>query len=237
MVTRVDLEPAYVLHARAYRETSQLLELFTHSHGRIGVVARGARRPKSKFRGLLNPFQPLRISWSARDELGTLRDAEPAEMTPDWGSRQLMAGFYVNELLMRLLQRGDPHPLLFSLYTSMIGEMGDGQRLEGALRRFELFLLREIGYALNLETDSVRHLALDPAAHYRFDVDAGAVPVEAPDGDGLIFTGAELLAIGREEFSEGIGRRAAKRLLRHVIAYHLGERGLETRRVAAAMKR
>jgi len=149
----VNLEPSYVLHARSYRETSLLLEVFSHQHGRLGMVARGARRPKSVFRGLLDPFQPLRLSWSGRGELQTLRDAELAGTAVSLKGDRVLAGFYLNELLIKFMQRDDPHPQLFALYTQTIADLA-GDAVEPVLRRFELGLLRESGYALNLEADA-----------------------------------------------------------------------------------
>ncbi len=235
--SRVDLEPSYVLHARAYRETSQILEIFTAGFGRIGLIARGARRPKSAFRGLLNPFQPLRLSWSGRGELLTLRDADLGGIAADLVGDQVMAGFYVNELLMKLLQRGDPHPELFVHYATLIAQVGQGEALELLLRRFELQLLSEIGYALDLERDAVNHVPLRPDQYYEFRVEDGAVPAIDGESDGSVFSGATLLAIGRMELDNENQLRDAKRLLRSVLNYHLGNRGLQTRRVAAAMKR
>jgi DNA repair protein RecO (recombination protein O) len=234
---RVDLNPAYVLHARAYRETSQILEVFTADHGRVGLIARGARRPKSSFRGLLNPFQPLRLSWSGRGELATLRAADLGGIAPDLSGDRVMAGFYVNELLMKLLGRSDPHPELFAHYISLIAGIGRGELLEPLLRRFELRLLGELGYELNLDEDSVTHQPLQPDQNYEFRVEEGAVPVSTGGPAGLVFSGATLLAIGRMEFADENHLRDAKRLLRSVLNHHLGDRGLQTRRVAAAMKR
>jgi DNA repair protein RecO (recombination protein O) len=234
---RVDLNPAYVLHARAYRETSQILEVFTADHGRVGLIARGARRPKSSFRGLLNPFQPLRLSWSGRGELATLRAADLGGIAPDLSGDRVMAGFYVNELLMKLLGRSDPHPELFAHYISLIAGIGRGELLEPLLRRFELRLLGELGYELNLDEDSVTHQPLQPDQSYEFRVEEGAVPVSTGGPAGLVFSGATLLAIGRMEFADENHLRDAKRLLRSVLNHHLGDRGLQTRRVAAAMKR
>ena len=234
---RVDLNPAYVLHARAYRETSQILEVFTADHGRVGLIARGARRPKSAFRGLLNPFQPLRLSWSGRGELATLRAADLGGIAPDLSGDRVMAGFYVNELLMKLLGRSDPHPELFAHYISLIAGIGRGELLEPLLRRFELQLLSELGYELNLDKDAATHQPLQPDQSYEFRVEEGAVPVSTGGPAGLVFSGATLLAIGRMEFADENYLRDAKRLLRSVLNHHLGDRGLQTRRVAAAMKR
>lgn len=232
---RIDLEPAYVLHARSYRETSLLLEVFSLRHGRIGLIARGARRPKSALRGLLDPFQPLRLSWSGRGELQTLRDAELGGLAAQLHGDRVLAGFYLNELLLRFMQRHDPHPDLFALYAQTVGELCSGE-VEPLLRHFELGLLRESGYALNLEADAVTHAPLDAGAMYDFVPEQGAVAAHSEDY-GLRFTGAELLAIGHGQFADAAVRKAARRLLRAVINSHLGDRGLRTRRVAAAMKR
>ena len=110
---RVELEPAYILHTRSYRETSQIIEVFTPGFGRAGLVAKGARRPKSAFRGILNPFQPLRVSWSGRGELATLTQAEAVSVADVMPGSSVMAGFYVNELLLKLLQLQKAHVLTF----------------------------------------------------------------------------------------------------------------------------
>jgi len=237
----VDLEPAYVLHARGYRETSQIVEVFTHRHGRMGLVARGARRPKSAYRGLLNPFQPLRLSWSGGGELLTLRDAEMAGMAVALRGDAVLAGFYLNELLIRFMHRNDPHPDLFVLYAHTLDDLYSTADVEPVLRRFEISLLAEAGYALNFSNDAIRNEPIVPDCFYEFDPEQGAVKISAPGPvaqlDGLSFSGSELLAIGRDDFSGSEVRRAARRLLRHVINSHLGERGLRTRKVAAAMKR
>jgi DNA repair protein RecO (recombination protein O) len=240
---RVDLEPAYVLHARSYRETSQLLEVFTHQHGRLGLVARGARRPKSPYRGLLNPFQPLHISWAGRGELQTLRDAELAGLAVELGGDAVLSGFYLNELLLKFMQRSDPHPQLFALYSQSLADLGaahsDGSiSLEPVLRQFEIGLLAEAGYALNLATDAINHEPLQADCVYEFLPEQGAVALEAGRAsDRMCFAGEQLLAMGRHEFSDPEVARAARRLLRYVINSHLGESGLRTRKVAAAMKR
>jgi DNA repair protein RecO (recombination protein O) len=233
---RIELEPAYILHTRAYRETSQILEVFTAGYGRVGMIARGARRPKSGFRGVLNPFQPVRLSWSGRGELVTLTQVEPGGAGTQLGGAGVMAGFYVNELLLKLLGRGDPHPDLFAHYASLIAGLVEAAPVEPLLRKFELRLLYEIGYAPNLREDGINHEPLDPLSTYRFSAESGAVPATHDDDDEL-FTGAVLLGIGRMEFDSEANLKAAKRLVRSVLNFHLGDRGLNTRRVASAMKR
>jgi DNA repair protein RecO (recombination protein O) len=241
-VARVELEPAYILHTRPYRETSQILDIFSQRHGRAGLVARGARRPKSPFRGILNPFQPLRISWTGRGELATLTQAETIGAGGVLPGSAIMAGFYVNELLMKLLHRHDPHTDLFAHYSSLVGDLATkapatGESVEILLRKFELELLQEIGYALNLEQDAVYQQPLRNEQRYEFRVEQGAVPVDYEGTEGMCFTGAELLRIGQLELTDAHSLRKAKQLLRYVLDYHIGDRGLQTRRIAAAMKR
>ena len=236
-MVRVEFEPAYILHTRPYRETSLILEVFTPGYGRTGLVARGARRPKSPLRGMLNSFQPLRLSWSGRGELATLAQAEQGGHSRQLQGDAVMAGFYVHELLLKLLQRHDPHPQLFGHYATLLANLADGHPVEKLLRIFELELLREIGYALSLDTDAHSHEPLQADQLYVFRPDQGAVPTGHQNSDELYFSGAELLAIGRLELDDPAGLRNAKRLLRHVLDFYLGGKLLETRRVVSAMKR
>jgi DNA repair protein RecO (recombination protein O) len=234
----VDSEPAFILHARNYRETSQLLEAFTHNHGRIGLVAKGARRSKSPFRGALRLFQPLSISWSGRGDLATLRIAECSTSANNLVGTALMAGFYVNELILTLLHRSDPHRDLFAHYTALLAGLADAaDDVEVVLRRFEMALLSEIGYGLSLDRDSVHHAELSPSQRYEYRVERGPVPVDATSDSDMVFTGVELLAIGRGDFAEQETLSSAKRLLRNVLEHHLGGRPLKTRKVFASMKR
>jgi DNA repair protein RecO (recombination protein O) len=236
-MVRVDLEPAYILHTRPYRETSLILEIFTPDHGRAGLVARGARRPKSPLRGILNPFQPLRLSWAGRGELATLAQAEQGGVSRELRGDAILAGFYVHELLLKLLQRHDPHPRLFGHYATLIASLSDGEPVEKLLRTFELELLREIGYALSLDRDALTGEYLEPDRLYVFRPEQGAVPAEPGHAAEICFSGAELLAIERLELNDIDSLRNAKKLLRHVLDYHLGSNLLQTRRVTGAMKR
>ena len=235
--TRVDLEPAFILHSRAYRESSELLDVFTAGHGRVSLVAKGARRPKSSLRGLLNPFQALKLSWSGRGELGTLREAESTSVAAQLSSERVMAGFYINELLIKLLHRHDAHPELFFHYASLVADLGSSSELEPLLRKFEISLLREIGYELNLEVDAINHEPLVDTQLYDFQLTHGAVPTEQAADNSLCFSGAVLLRISRMEFDDQDTLSSAKRLLRSALNFHLGDRGLQTRKIAVAMKR
>jgi len=234
----VESQPAYILHAKPYRETSQLLEVFTRDHGRIGLVAKGSRRPKSRLRSALQLFQPLSISWSGRGELMTLRMAEVIASADNLSGETLMSGFYINELVLKLLRRGDPHRDLFVHYAATLGLLAEApEDIEATLRRFEVALLDEIGYGLNLQHDAVAHDPLRPEQEYEYLVEKGPVATVSRQGSAMVFNGAELLAIGQGDLSDADVRRSAKRLLRTVLEHHLDGRPLKTRDVFARMKR
>jgi DNA repair protein RecO (recombination protein O) len=237
------VELAYVLHTRPWRETSTLAELLSVSEGRIGVVARGARRGRRGAVSPLRPFVRLRCSWGGRGELRTLTAAEPEQAIALAGDA-LFAGLYLNELLMRLLQRQDAHPELFLLYARALTRLGAGaSELEPALREFERGLLDELGYGFPLEIDTTGAPILADR-RYRFVVDGGLAPVatggveraDVAEGDptgesagDALFPGSRLLAFAEGDFREDATRRAAKRLMRLALAPHLGDRPLHSR--------
>ncbi len=237
-IERVDLASGFVLHARRWRETSELLEVLTRQHGRVSLLARGVRRPRSGLRAILQPFQPLSLSWSGRGGgLMALRAAESDGRAASLSGGALMAGFYLNELLLRFLQRADPHPQLFDSYVQTLEALATAPAPEAALRRFELRLLAEAGYGLNLDHDASSGERLQPARSYTYVVERGPVPATAGTPMELTFSGAELLAIGEGVFTDRDCLSAARRLLRAVLHHHLGGRPLRTREVFAAMRR
>jgi DNA repair protein RecO (recombination protein O) len=236
-VERVEMEAAFLLHARPYRESSQICEVLSQQHGRVGVVAKGARRPKSPWRSALQPFQPLQMSWSGRGSLYTLRAAEPSSPPIRITGLAIMSGYYLNELLIELLHRRDPHQDLFAHYGAALAALGRGEEPEAVLRRFEVALLSEIGYALVVDQDVVERQPLAAERYYDYVVDRGPVPVsDRSDGD-LVFRGADLLAIGRCDFGDPRQLKNAKRLLRPVLHWALGGKVLKTRKVLASMMR
>lgn len=237
---RVEFEAAFLLHARPYRESSQIIEVLGQNHGRIGLVARGSRRPRSRWKQTLRPFQPMRMSWAGRGTLQTLGAAEATACPLELAGMRLMAGWYMNELLIKLLHRGDPHPDLFAHYGAALAALSDGEVVEPVLRRFELVLLAEIGYGLVTDRDAVDAQPLRPDRMYTYVADRGPVPAAAGAGDGcdngLVFSGADLQAIGRGVFDRPERLLGAKRLLREKLNWCLGGRSLKTRRVIAAMR-
>jgi DNA repair protein RecO (recombination protein O) len=238
---RVEGQPAFVLHARAYRETSMLLEVLTREHGRLGLVARGVRRERTRLpRGQLQPLQPLLIGFVLRGELGTLTGAEPAATLPGPGGDALLAGIYVNELVLRMTGRADPHPRMFDAYAECVAALArrdiggvresaagdsDVRRARDAtgwtLRRFERDLLAELGYALPLRRVAGSGAAVGSASTYAYDPEAGPLETRVP-GDSLRVRGSALLALADDVRPDAADLEQLRRLMRAVIRHHLG---------------
>lgn len=234
---RVEMEAAFLLHSRPYRETSQLLEMLSQGYGRVGLVAHGSRRPKSRWKNALRPFQMCQISWSGRGALYTLRAVEPCAPAAQVNGMQLMAAYYMNELLMLLMHRGDPHPNLFAHYGGALAGLANHEDTGLVLRRFELALLAEIGYAIVADHDVVEEKPLEPERKYEYVIGRGPVPVPETCHNELVFRGSELLAIVRGDTLDEQQLKSAKRLMRAVLNSVLGDRPLKTRQVLAAMQR
>ena len=232
---RVALAPAYLLHQRAWRETSKLLEVWSRDHGRIGLVARGVRRPNSPQRSLLQPFTPLLVSWSQRGELGNLGAAESAGRQTILKGRPLMAAFYMNELLLRLLPRQDAHASLYDAYARTLEALA-GEKPAAALRLFEIQLLSSIGYGLNLEQTSAGE-GIDAGQDYLYDLDAGPRPAQGRKGPGVPVSGRALLALSDGTLDDADDLKAAKRLLAAALELHLDGRALKTSGVMRALAR
>lgn len=233
---RVQQQPAYVLHHRPFRDSSQILDLVTRDHGKIALVARGSRGSKSRLAGLLRPFLPLTVSWVARSDLGTLTGAEAAGAPLGLRGDALLSAFYVNELLLNFLHRHDPQPEIFELYEQVISVLGSTSDISVSLRSFELELLSLLGYAVNVEHVAGTQQDLDPEQNYDYRVEQGPVPVDRAEGR-LVFSGAILSSIQAQAFEDPGVLRAANRLLREVIAHHLGGKELKSRKVLMELHR
>jgi DNA repair protein RecO (recombination protein O) len=218
---RVEQQPAFVLHARPWRETSLLLEVLSRDHGRVGLVARGCRRERPhRPRTLLQPLVPLSLSWSGQGELATLGAAEASGPALALSGSALLCALYVNEVVARLLPRHDPHPALFADYLDTLRRLARGESEAWTLRRFERDLLAHLGYGLSLEYDAESGAPLDPEREYAYRLETGPLPWRGPQ-DGLRLRGRALLALvaDREPAAEDLA--ALKRLLRALIAAHL----------------
>lgn len=233
---RITNEPAWLLHHRPYRDSSTILDILSEEHGRLALVARGSRRAKSRLAGILRPFLPLQLSWVARSDLGTLTGAEIFGRPVSLTGEALLAGYYVNELLIYLLHRHDPQPEIFRAYAATVARLQAEPGLQAVLREFELELLRLLGYALQLDHDAATGEALEPAA--RYDYRPGQGPAQVGERRGpMIFSGTELIAVRNREFTDPDVVRVAGRLLRHVLAFHLGGKELKSRKVLQEMRR
>ncbi|MBS1188887.1 MAG: recO [Rhodocyclaceae bacterium] len=227
---KVDAQPAYVLHTYPFRETSLIVEAFSRDFGRIALLARGARRPRSAVRGLLMAFQPLELSWAGKGEVLTLMKAEWQGGQPLLVGQALFCGYYLNELLIHLLPREDPHERLFERYSQMLGSLGNdpaGKVSEPELRRFEKALLQELGYGLTLNVDSAG-TPVEVDAFYAYEIEQG--PVRQEQG-GQAVRGQTLLDLAAENFSDPRTRVEAKQLMRSLMAYYLGGAELATRKI------
>jgi len=228
---RTEREPAFVLHSYPYKETSLIVEAFTRHRGRVGLLARGARRPRSAIRGTLLAFHPLRLSWSASTELGTLTAAEWSGGQAALAGPGLMCGFYINELLLKLLPREDAHEALFDAYADSVARLSAREDHAAVLRGFERRLLTELGYAPLLERDAGSGLPVDPARRYAYEPERGPLATEAAAGQSLTVGGQTLLDIARDDYSRADTRDEARRLMRWLIAARLAGQTLHTREV------
>jgi len=230
---RVLLEHGFVLHQRAYRNTSQLLECLTEQHGRVGLVARGSRRAASGQRALLQPFVPLRLSWLKRGELGRLTHVEAAAASCELEGQHLLAGYYANELLLRLTARDDPNPEVFSCYSRCLAELAETTVVARPLRVFELGLLHALGYGIELDSDTASGEPLKPETRYIFEIEQGLRRVADIDAhaDADVYIGRDLIALREQRLDDDGSLRSAQRLLGRVLRAHLGERPLKSRLV------
>jgi DNA repair protein RecO (recombination protein O) len=233
MRRRTDREPAFVLHSYPYKETSLIVEVFARHRGRVGLLARGARRPRSAIRGTLLAFHPLRLSWSASAELGTLTAAEWSGGQPALQGQSLMCGFYLNELLLKLLPREDAHERLFDAYAESLARLAAGADHAAVLRGFERRLLTELGYAPLLERDAATGMPVQSAVRYAYEPERGPLAGDGgrPGAEALTVSGQTLLDMARDDYARRETREEARRLLRRLIGARLGGQSLHTREV------
>jgi DNA repair protein RecO (recombination protein O) len=227
MSERVDQEAAFILHTRPWRETSLIVDVLSRHHGRLGLVARGARRQASSLKARLVSFQPLHLSWFGKGALRTLHGAEWQGGGLNLRGHGLMCGFYLNELLLRLLPEGDPHETLFDHYQATLAQLNLQPDVEPVLRRFELDLLSELGYAQPLG-HTAEGAALQPGARYGYAYGVGVVP---PRKDEPGYLGKTLLDLARGDLSHPATLAEGKLLMRGLLAHYLGDKPLATRQL------
>ena len=227
--SRVEHEPGYLLHSYPWRETSLIIEIFTRDFGRIALVAKGAKRPTSHFRGVLTEFSPLLFAWSGRAEIKTLVRVEWCGGLAPLRGQGLLAGFYLNELLVRLLARGDAHEDLFADYGQALARLARTESTAAVLRSFEVALLREVGWLPPLDRCS-EGAAIEPLGLYRIEANRELVRTEQ-SGDDVCIRGSTALAMADGRFDDPQTAAEAKAALRQLIRYHLEGRPLNTRRI------
>jgi DNA repair protein RecO (recombination protein O) len=240
-IHKQDNQPVYVLHTYPFKETSLVVELFSQQFGRLAAVAKGARRPHSAMRGMLQSFQMLSGAWSGKNELKTLHSL-------DWNAgltllkgEALMCGFYMNELLLRLLPREDAHESLFEYYDSTLKTLAkeqtlidsqsptDGKSLAITLRRFELKLLQEMGYAVPLITDENDGTIIVDKV-YRYEAEYGACDINATK-NGVQLNGKTLLNMANDDYTDSQTQNQSKQLMRYLLAHYLGDKPLYTKQL------
>lgn len=228
---RIAEQPAFVLHSYPYRETSLIIDVLSRDHGRLALVAKGAKRPHSALRGVLQTFQPLALSWSGKSEMRTLTGAEwVGGMLPLTGDA-LLCGFYVNELLVRFCAREDPHPQLFHHYVVTMTRLAHDEPPVQVLRSFERVLLRETGYALALDR-TVARKAVVAEGRYVFDPERGVreasddLPAQWP-----VVSGQTLLDMEQDDYHRAQTVAQSKTLMRFLLNTYLGGTPLATRQI------
>ncbi|MEO5932459.1 MAG: DNA repair protein RecO [Duganella sp.] len=228
--TKVAGQPAFVLHSYPYKETSLIIYLFTRDFGRVALIAKGAKRPHSQLRGVLQTFQPLSSSWVGKSELRTLTDAEwvggmlPLEKTA------LLCGFYLNELLVKLLARDDAHPALFDHYVATLNQLAHNEPAPIVLRKFERALLRETGVSADLSRCTATRAPVRADVVYVVDPERGPRPERAADQSPRV-SGKTLIDMEREDYQDAATQSQSKQLMRFLLAHHLGGAPLNTRQI------
>lgn len=227
---RVLDQPGFVLHSYPYKETSLIVDVLTRDHGRLPLIAKGAKRPHSRLRGALQTFQPLQLAWNGKSEVRTLVSAEWVGGLRPLEGAALLCGFYLNELLVKLLARDDPHAMLFDHYVSALNQLAHDEPAGIVLRKFELALLKETGVAGSLLRCSGDGEPVSPERHYVFEPEHG--PREALPGDKIpVVAGQTLIDMEAGDYADPATQQQSKFLMRHLLAYHLGGVPLNTRQI------
>lgn len=227
---RVANQPAFVLHSYPYKETSLIVDVFSRDHGRVALVAKGAKRPHSKLRGVLQTFQPLAMGWSGKSEVRTLTAAEWLGGMLPLEKAALLCGFYLNELLVKLLARDDPHPALFDHYVAALNRLAHQEAAPIVLRRFELALLKETGVSGDISVDAQSREPVAPEAWYVVDPERGPRLARTADTWPRV-AGKTLHDMEHGDYADAATQSQSKFLMRFLLAHHLGGAPLNTRQI------
>lgn len=228
--TRINSQPGFVLHSYPYKETSLIVDVLTRDHGRIALVAKGAKRPHSTLRGVLQTFQPLSISWSGKSEVRTLISAEWIGGLLPLEKSALLCGFYLNELLVKLLARDDAHPALFDHYVATLNQLAHDEPAPIVLRKFERALLKETGVSGDFRTCTTRNEKIIIDQTYVVEPERGPRPARPSDTSPRV-SGKTLLDMENEDYSDAVTQTQSKFLMRFLLAHHLNGAPLNTRQI------
>jgi len=229
---RVQDQPAYILHHRAFRDTSQILDIITPDHGRLSLMSRGSRATKSRLKSTLQAFRPLIISWSGKGEMPTLISAESqAVKSLTLSGKALPSAFYINELIIKLLHKHDVNERLYYLYESIIRLLSDKYEIEPVLRSFEKQLLEELGFGLNLSVDSQTGNAILENEEYAYYLEQGPVNLSSVYDESYVLklSGKSLLDLDANTLNSTQSLKDAKRLMRVILNYYLDGRAIKSR--------
>lgn len=231
---KVERQAAFVLHTRPYRETSLVVEAITRDYGRIALVAKGVRRPRSAMRGVLMAFQPLEMTWSGKGEVVTLHSAEWQGGQPLLAGRALLCAYYLNELLINLLPREDAHEQVFDHYAQTLQSLAhateENALYSASLRCFEKSLLAELGYGLLL-THDVSGAPIEPGRRYLYEMESGPRALADSSAAAGTISGQTLLDMSAESFVNPVTLSESKTLMRSLMAFYLSGRQLHSRRL------
>jgi DNA repair protein RecO (recombination protein O) len=229
-LNRMNGQPGFVLHSYPYKETSLIIDMFSRDHGRVQLMAKGAKRPHSQLRGVLQTFQPLSVGWSGKSELRTLIAAEWVGGLLPLEKSALLCGFYLNELLVKLLARDDPHPALFDHYVATLNQLAHNEPAPIVLRKFERALLKETGVAADFTYCTTTRQPVDAAQLYVVDPEHGPRLAKAHEHWPKVL-GKTLLDMEREDYADATTQAQSKLMMRALLAHHLGGAPLNTRQI------
>ena len=231
---KVSLRPCYILHQRHYRETSLILEVFSRDNGKLSLVARGAKKRNASTRPLMQINQKLNIAWTIHGDMGTLTAIEAAGINYNLGGSRLIAAFYMNELLMRVLHKHEPHTELFDTYEATLNRLQQPFNEDAILRVFEIQLLESLGYGLVLDHDVVTGKPIEQDEYYYYQVEFGPSVMLPQDREYIKISGATLAALANSSFHEQHQLQEAKQLTRRILQIYLGPKPLASRELFSA---
>ena len=228
---RVETQVAYILHKRAFRDSSQILDVFSREHGRISLMSRGSRGTKSKTGGLLQIFRPLLLGWQGRGEMPFLNSVDMADIkAPMLTGKSQMSAMYINELLVYLLHKNDVHEEIFDQYHACLYALTDVTNIEIVLRFFEKELLQSLGFGLNLVVDADSGEPVREDAHYAYHFEHGPVLCDkARQIKNPVLSGASLISFDNDQIEGVQQRNEIKQLMRYILSGHLGYKKLKSR--------